>query len=103
MHKVQLFHFAPKKVRGPMGVYTEERMASCRAESINHGGKDYVAGDDGWIEVPTHVLNDIKNMRHKHPVSGFTKWCTPAEVDEPAALGLVDEVPVPRRRSPSRT
>ena len=109
MQKVQRFHFKRAKVRGPMGVYEEERMQSAGADSINHGGKKYEAGDDGWIEVPFDVYNAISRMRHKHPAGGYTKGGTPNDVDEPLRLGLVDKAAevappaAPRRTTRQRT
>ena len=99
MQKVQLFQFARAKVRGPMGVFDEERMSSCGADTLSHGGKEYNVGPDGWIEVPPDVFEAIRRMHHRHPVKGYTRWCTPAEVEEPLRLQLVDRAPAPSRRA----
>lgn len=99
MQKVQMFRFARAKVRGPMGVYEEERMSPCGTGSVSHDGKEYRAGPDGWIEVPVAVHQAIRHHHHVHPLGGYTKWCTPAEVDEPERLGLVDP---PAARGPGR-
>lgn len=99
MQKVQLFRFSRAKVRGPMGIYEEERMAPTGADSIHHAGKEYRAGEDGWISVPTEVYEAVARMRHKHPHGGYTKWCTPGDVDEPERLGLVDRPERPRARA----
>lgn len=99
MQKIQMFHFALVKVRGPMGIHREERMSVCDTSTLNHSGKTYAVGTDGWVEVPTDVYESIKDRHFPHVSgNGYMKWCTPSEVDETSRLGLVDKVPEPEPR-----
>ena len=97
MQKVQMFHVARVRVRGLNGIQQEERLRVCDSDSVSHAGKEYKAGDDGWIEVPFDVYESLKRVQIKHQSgNGYMKWCTPADVDETIKLGLADRVPQPR-------
>lgn len=99
--QVQLFHFSRTKVRGPMGVFDEERMRPVPVPSITHGGVTYERDASGWIDVPLPVYNELKRVHHARPDGGFTRFATPGEVDEQTRLGMVDDTepaPVPKAR-----
>lgn len=89
--KVQMFHFFQARVKGPMGVYQEQRMRPAGGGSIVHDGKEYKPDAHGWIELPLDAFNALRAMQYPHPGGGYTKLCTMADVDEPERLGLVDE------------
>lgn len=104
MQKVQMFHFALVKVRGPMGIHREERMSLCDAGAVSHDRRTYKVGDDGWIDVPTEVFEAIKDRHFPHVSgNGYMKWCTPAEVDETVRLGIADKLPEPKRTARAKS
>lgn len=89
--QLQAFLFKLVKVRGPMGVYEEERA--------------FPTGS-GWFEKPDHEAVELKQMRFRHPHGGVIRYCSPDEVDESLRLGLMEQgsvrAPEPPRRGPGR-
>lgn len=89
--KLYGYHHKLIKVRGPMGVYEEERM--------------FPTG--GEIDLPIEEAHEMKKMRHPHPHGGYVKFHSEDEVDEGQRLGLTDApapaaAPSPRARAAAK-
>lgn len=101
--KLQAFLFKLVKVRGPMGVYEEERAFPTGSGAVSHEGKAYAADEHGWADVPDAVGAALKRLAFRHPHGGTIRYCTQDEVDENLRLGLVEQKAVQPPVEPKRT
>ena len=99
--QLQMFNFSKVRVRGPMGVFEEERMFPAHVSSIVHPAGSWEPDESGWIEVPYDAALDLLAKRFP-AAKGYNRYCTPNEVDEQVRLGMLEESALPRRSEPAR-
>lgn len=76
----------------------EERLLATGATSISHDGKSYKANDDGWIDVPVHVGEDV--LKGRYPRG--ERFLTPEEVGEHVGFGAIKAEEMPGAETPRR-
>ncbi len=77
----------------------EERLVASGASGVSHGGKNYAADEDGWIDLPDEVGETVLRVRFPKGERFFT----PHEVNEEVMAGRIsDGDATPQRRGPGR-
>jgi len=85
---IKMFREKEIRVQDPLrpGKYVfETRFIPTGASSTSHGGANYEADADGWIEVPAEAGELLTNFRGPKGERFFT----PEEVNEEVGLGRV--------------
>ncbi len=77
----------------------EERQMPCGTTSVTWQGKEFLAEDDGWIDLPDECGEHLRSVRYPKG----ERWLSPSEVGELVAVGAatedVERQPKPKARA----